>query len=61
MKYLHCPNCGKKGVYLKLMVNEDNYRCRYCDWYVFTGGESQIDVVERTNLATVNPDVEVIR
>lgn len=34
-KYHKCPQCKKKGVYLKLQHSEDGYICRYCQWGIY--------------------------
>lgn len=52
---LVCPNCGRRGVTLRL-ANEDHYGCRYCDWYAFTNGLDAPDVVNRSALAEMNPE-----
>jgi hypothetical protein len=52
---LVCPNCGRKGVTLRL-GREDHFGCRYCDWYAFNDGLDEPDVVNRSALAEMNPE-----
>lgn len=52
-----CPECGKKGVTLRLRANgEDHYGCRYCEWEAFSVGNATVDVEGRAALAAANPD-----
>ncbi len=58
--FLTCPDCGKRGVTFRMKLSEDQWACRTpgCDWYAFTGGNDEPDVVERKRLADANPTVE---
>lgn len=52
-----CPDCGKKGVTLRLRPHgEDHYGCRYCDWYFFADVPDQVDREQRERFWQVNPD-----
>jgi len=56
-KYLLCPDCNRKGVYLKLLPNgEDNYRCRYrdCGFYFYCQGTDQYDKKNEARLLECN-------
>jgi tRNA(Ile2) C34 agmatinyltransferase TiaS len=56
-KYSRCPDCGRKGVYFKMGTNgEDHYKCRYCDFYFFTDGESKIDRENEGRWKSVQPN-----
>lgn len=59
MKYLRCPDCGRKGVYQKLQGAEDHWRCRYeylgCTFFAYDSGEDDTDIWNRTRLAGLNP------
>lgn len=58
MPYLLCPDCGKKGVTLRLRRNgEDHYGCRYCPWYAFTLDDFESDRINLARLAELNPGV----
>jgi hypothetical protein len=52
---LACPECGKKGVTLRLSTSEDHWGCRYCDWYAFTSGDDRQDAEGRRALEEANP------
>lgn len=55
---LRCPDCHRRGVYLKL-GSDDAYVCRYeyrgCTFYAYTGGYMDMDVAGRRRLADANP------
>lgn len=52
-KFTRCPDCGKKGVSLRLRADEDHYGCRYCPFFFFTEGTDPRDVTNqaRWNMA----------
>jgi len=60
-RYLVCPACDRRGVYLRLR-GEDWWVCRYCRYDLdgwrgaCNDGNDQPDVEERARLAAVNPD-----
>lgn len=54
MKRMTCPDCGKKGVTLRL-GREDFYGCRYCTFFAYTGGYDTLDVNNRVRLSELNP------
>ncbi len=56
--FLRCPDCTKKGVYVRLKGNV--FTCRYCPWYANVAGDYEEDVANRGRLAGVNPDAEVV-
>lgn len=62
MKYLRCPGCGRRTVYLHL-GREDWWSCTYryrdCTWSACAMGEDQVDVDGRRKLAEANPDADV--
>jgi tRNA(Ile2) C34 agmatinyltransferase TiaS len=59
-KFLTCPDCGKKGVYFAMRSHgEDNFSCRYCDFYFFTLSESPRDTREEERLKASNPGCEL--
>jgi transposase-like protein len=54
-KYTYCPSCHKKGVYFKPRGRgEDNYRCKYCKFYFFASGESEVDIVNKVRFMVAN-------
>jgi ribosomal protein L37AE/L43A len=54
---LVCPDCGRKGVTLRL-GSEDWFVCRYCDWSACAQGNDRMDVERRSDLARFNPGRE---
>jgi hypothetical protein len=55
--YLICPDCKKRGVTMRFKPNgEDNWACRYCQWFVFIHSNLHSDKNNRDRLVTVNPD-----
>lgn len=61
MKFLRCPECKKRGVHHKLKSHgEDNFACRYCDWYAFTVQPGAEDKARLAALKNENPDAEAL-
>lgn len=63
MKFLVCPACKRRGVYLR-MGYEDWWVCRYCrydedGWSACSAGEDEPDVRERGRLADANPEADI--
>jgi ribosomal protein L37AE/L43A len=56
--FLHCPECGKKGVTMRL-GREDGWGCRYCEFWAYTSGEDRVDREARKALADLNPDHDI--
>ena len=60
MRYLLCPDCGKKGAFFRFApYGEDHYRCRYCSFAAFNDNEFEDDKIKRIALAKVNPDADI--
>lgn len=64
MKFLVCPACKKRGVYLRF-GSEDWWVCRYCryDEDGWSGacnyGHDTADLRERQRLSEANPEADV--
>lgn len=58
-KLLRCPDCARRGVYLRLDA-DDVYICRYeylgCEFYAYERGSMLKDLDGRRRLAEANPD-----
>lgn len=52
--FMRCPECGKKGVTLRL-GGEDWFTCRYCQWTAASGGYDDVDIAGRAALRRLNP------
>jgi hypothetical protein len=53
-----CPDCSRRGVYLKLGM-DDAYVCRYayrgCTFYAYARGTMTVDLDGRHRLSAANP------
>lgn len=58
-KLLRCPDCSRRGVYLKLDT-DDVYLCRYeylgCEFFAYERGSMSQDLEGRRRLAEANPN-----
>lgn len=61
--FTHCPSCGKKGVqfHFGLLPGEDNYSCRYCDFFFFFTGGMSVDRDNETRWRTWNAEIARMR
>ena len=57
-KFLTCPDCGKRGVWMHLS-SEDGWKCRYCGFWAYANGEDNTDRWERQRLAAANPQADI--
>lgn len=59
-RFLKCPDCGKKGVrWAWRLHGEDNYFCRYCDFYYYTIKPAEVDSDREERLRKANPEAEL--
>lgn len=56
-RYLRCPDCERRYVYLRLGA-DDVWVCRSyeCGWYAYNRGRDSMDVEQRARLRAANPD-----
>lgn len=60
-RYLHCPDCGLKGVILRRRPagGRTHWGCRYCMWYAFLEPNGFHHRFNRRRLADANPGERV--
>lgn len=56
-----CPDCGRRGVYLRMSAGGDVWSCRYerqygCTFFAYDKGYDPEDVKQRGRLRAANPD-----
>lgn len=56
-KFAVCPQCGKRGVWMRLGTFEDWWMCRYCDWTAHSEWPGDED--KRAALAAANGQKEM--
>jgi len=59
MRYLACPDCGKRAVYLKSKPGEgDVYLCRTrdCDFFTWIDDRDKDEAAKLTRLLAANPE-----
>lgn len=55
-RFMICPDCTKRGVYLKMSATFDIYRCRRCDWYTYPDAGDRLDRENMDRLKAANPE-----